>query len=87
MLGSCAQFVTMHLKCEADLLFFEGGEEAHGASHQLWPRVLQLWRRALLRQCHQGDETQQVHLLVIHAPKVLRAASWFAGKDHLQHQK
>ena len=57
MLGSCAQFVTMHLKCEADLLFFKGGEEAHGASHQLWPRVLQLWRRALLRQCHQGDET------------------------------
>ena len=72
-------------KCEADLLLFEGGEEAHGAGHQLWPCILQLWRRALLRQCHQGDETQQIHLLVIHAPKVLRAATWLAGKDHLQH--
>ncbi len=25
---------------KADLLFFEGGEEAHGAGHQLWPRIL-----------------------------------------------
>lgn len=42
------------------------------------------WRSGLLRQSDQGDEPQQIDLLVIHLAKVLRAATILGGKDHLQ---
>ena len=70
--------------CKTDLLVFESGEQAHGASHELRPGSLQGWGGSLLRQGHQGNEPQQVDLLVIHLAEVLRAATRFAGKDHLQ---
>lgn len=69
---------------EADLLLFEGGKQAHGASHELRPSSVDSWRSGLLRQSDQRDEPQQVDLLVIHLAKVLRAATILGGKNHLQ---
>ena len=68
----------------ADLLCFQSGKQAHSASHELGPGSLKGWGRSLLRQSDQGDETQQVDLLIIHLTEVLRAAAALAGKDHLQ---
>ena len=69
---------------EADLLLFQHGKQAHGASHELRPGSLNGWGGSLLRQSDQGDETQQVDLLIIHLTEVLRAATALVGKDHLQ---
>lgn len=69
---------------EADLLLFEGAEQAHGTSHKLRPGSVDSWRGGLLRQSDQRNEPQQIDLLVIHLAKVLRAATTLAGKDHLQ---
>ena len=68
----------------ADLLRFECGKQAHGAGHELGPGSLQGWGGDLLRQSDQRDEPQQVDLLVIHVSEVLRSATSFACKDHLQ---
>lgn len=68
----------------ADLLLFQSGEQAHGASHELGPGSLNVWGCSLFGQSDQGDETQQVDLLVVHLTEVLRAATALVGKDHLQ---